>query len=630
MAGFDLSKVGELIKNVEAQVLKNGGETNSDGEINTADESSIFNSILEEKQKAGELSNDDVNEILGFVKSNGKTNNAPKRASSIDINDGDTVKIEINVNTNVNIDLTVNADFNAAIKELIENQNQNTDKLIEFFKQYIKDHPDIPSQEFLAEFIKNILNEIMGEVDLTTINDTLNKILEQLGETNAKIDGLQDKIINMAENQLKFFNSMNLKTDEILNGIKKLTTNQEEQIAMLNTLTNVLNKLSADFGEFQGKTVGLLNNIIAKIQTGAMKMDDLMEILKAIESDTSKNAETSNKILGEVAKGNEISQKILEAIKLMNKELEGLGDDVKNGFLSIVTQLVEQGASMDDIKELLNQIKGEASKNNELSLSILNAIKELGTDVSGQLTAILKAINQGNGKTDDLKDLLTKILEKMDVDTKDIINAIGNIKVDGSGNVDLSSIENMLAKLLELTGKNNELLSSIDGKLELINLTGKAILDKMNVEGHKNDERYEKTEAVLNEILDKLKNQTGGYDDSELMKVLKDLSKIFNDRMDEILDAIKDHDVNVTVDVTGKVTCECNCGKGDNNEGIIGDLNKVLMAPKRNTTGISNLNTNSNNKVETVKYVENGQLYIAKKYPDGKEEVYLPNGKRVK
>ncbi len=630
MAGFDLSKVGELIKNVEAQVLKNGGETNSDGEINTADESSIFNSILEEKQKAGELSNDDVNEILGFVKSNGKTNNAPKRASSIDVNDGDTVKIEINVNTNVNIDLTVNADFNAAIKELIENQNQNTDKLIEFFKQYIKDHPDIPSQEFLAEFIKNILNEIMGEVDLTTINDTLNKILEQLGETNAKIDGLQDKIINMAENQLKFFNSMNLKTDEILNGIKKLTTNQEEQIAMLNTLTNVLNKLSADFGEFQGKTVGLLNNIIAKIQTGAMKMDDLMEILKAIESDTSKNAETSNKILGEVAKGNEISQKILEAIKLMNKELEGLGDDVKNGFLSIVTQLVEQGASMDDIKELLNQIKGEASKNNELSLSILNAIKELGTDVSGQLTAILKAINQGNGKTDDLKDLLTKILEKMDVDTKDIINAIGNIKVDGSGNVDLSSIENMLAKLLELTGKNNELLSSIDGKLELINLTGKAILDKMNVEGHKNDERYKKTEAVLNEILDKLKNQTGGYDDSELMKVLKDLSKIFNDRMDEILDAIKDHDINVTVDVTGKVTCECNCGKGDNNEGIIGDLNKVLMAPKRNTTGISNLNTNSNNKVETVKYVENGQLYIAKKYPDGKEEVYLPNGKRVK
>ena len=46
MAGFDLSKVGELIKNVEAQVLKNGGETNSDGEINTADESSIFNSIF--------------------------------------------------------------------------------------------------------------------------------------------------------------------------------------------------------------------------------------------------------------------------------------------------------------------------------------------------------------------------------------------------------------------------------------------------------------------------------------------------------------------------------------------------------------------------------------------------------
>ena len=668
MAGFDLSKVNEFIKAVETKIAQQGGNTNSDGKINTAEERSIFNSMLEEKQQAGELTNDDVNEILGFVKSD--IAKAPAKAKSADINDGDSVKIEINVNTDIKIDLTVNADFKSAIQDLIENQNQNTQKLIDFFNNYMSQHPGTDIKEFLAEFIKNILNEIVGNVDLSGIEGTLNKILEQLGQTNSKIDDLQGTIIKMAEDQLKFFNNMNLKTDEIIEGIKGLSSNQEDQIAMLNTLTNVLNKLSADFGEFQGTTVNLLNNILAQIKSGDMKMDDLMEILKAIESDTSKNAETSGKILDEVAKGNEISKQILEAIKLMNKELAGVSNEVKNGFLNIVTQLVQQGANMDDIKELLDQIKGEAyknneialkildaikemqtqldgvsnevkngflniatqlvqqgasmddikellkqiknetSKNNELSLAILNAIKDLGADVSGQLTAILKAINQGNEKNDDLKCLLLKVLENMDANTKDIIKAMGNIKVDGSGSVDLSSIENMLAQLIKLGEQNNELLSGMDGKLDLINVTGKAILDKLNVEGQKGDERYEKTEATLNQILDALKNQTGGYDDSELMQVLKDLSKLFNNRMDELLEAIKDHDVNITVDVTGKVTCECNCGKGDKHEGILGDLNTILKAPRHNTTGISDVTTGSNQGPRGKKVLVNGKVVI--------------------
>ena len=668
MAGFDLSKVNEFIKAAEARIAQQGGDTNSDGKINTAEEHSIFNSMLEEKQQAGELTNDDVNEILGFVKSD--TAKAPAKAKSVDINNGDSVKIEINVNTDIKIDLTVNADFKSAIQDLIENQNQNTQKLIDFFNNYMNQNPGTDIKEFLAEFIKNILNEIVGNVDLSGIEGTLNKILEQLGQTNSKIDDLQGTIIKMAEDQLKFFNNMNLKTDEIIEGIKGLSSNQEEQIAMLNTLTNVLNKLSADFGEFQGTTVSLLNNILAQIKSGDMKMDDLMEILKAIESDTSKNAETSGKILDEVAKGNEISKQILEAIKLMNKELADVSNEVKNGFLNIVTQLVQQGASMDDIKELLDQIKGEASKNNEialkildaikemqtqldgvsnevkngflniatqlvqqgasmddikellkqiknetsknneLSLAILNAIKDLGTDVSGQLTAILKAINQGNEKTDDLKGLLLKVLDNMDANTKDIINAMGNIKVDGSGNVDLSSIENMLAQLIKLGEQNNELLSGMDGKLDLINVTGKAILDKLDIEGQKGDERYEKTEATLNEILDALKNQTGGYDDSELMQVLKDLSKLFNNRMDELLEAIKDHDVNVTVDVTGKVTCECNCGNDSKHEGILGDLNTILKAPRFNTTGISDVTTGSNQGPRGKKVLVNGKVVI--------------------
>ena len=128
--------------------------------------------------------------------------------------------------------------------------------------------------------------------------------------------------------------------------------------------------------------------------------------------------------------------------------------------------------------------------------------------------------------------------------------------------------------LLAQSKKNGNTLSSIDGKLDVIQLTQQAILDKINAEAHKGDERYTETKALLKEILDKVGKQNGKYDDGELLKVLNNLSNLIDTKLDAILKAIKDHDVKVTVDVTGKVKCECNCGKKD--EGIIGDLANAL------------------------------------------------------
>ena len=62
--------------------------------------------------------------------------------------------------------------------------------------------------------------------------------------------------------------------------------------------------------------------------------------------------------------------------------------------------------------------------------------------------------------------------------------------------------------------------------------------------------------------------QLGTGDDA---KLLDKLDKILA-KLDDILAAIKDH--KVQIDVTGKVTCECNCGK--NHEGILGDIDDIL------------------------------------------------------
>ena len=122
----------------------------------------------------------------------------------------------------------------------------------------------------------------------------------------------------------------------------------------------------------------------------------------------------------------------------------------------------------------------------------------------------------------------------------------------------------MMAELLEQSKKNGDTLTSIDGKMDVVNVTTKAILAKLEDEFGTNDERYNSIMNVLNKIGDK----AGSIDEG---KLLDKLDKILA-KLDDILAAIKDH--KVTVDVTGKVTCECNCGK--NHEGILGDLEDLM------------------------------------------------------
>ena len=167
-----------------------------------------------------------------------------------------------------------------------------------------------------------------------------------------------------------------------------------------------------------------------------------------------------------------------------------------------------------------------------------------------------------------------------ELNTAAIIDAMSNIKPGEGGTVDLSSIEKMLSELLQLTSKNNSLLESIDGKMDVINVTIETAKNEILAKMDKNDAN---TTAILN-ALNEFKNISTANDEAILAKmdtIINILNNIkdstYDDsalmaKLDDILAAIKDH--NVTVDITGKVTCECNCG--GNHEGIIGDLDDIL------------------------------------------------------
>lgn len=283
--------------------------------------------------------------------------------------------------------------------------------------------------------------------------------------------------------------------------------------------------------------------------------------------------------------------------KIINAALEKFGDRIVSTLTQLFANLSEENKALND--KILNAINSFKAENIQTLNKILSAIKNIennGGDTSkieallGQILdklnnmdenqknntlAILDAITNikvGGGDTSGIEALLNKILNKMDDNSKAILDAIANIKVGGGGDgtVDLSTVEAMLQKLIELVGKNGDTLSSIDAKMDVLNITANAILDKLEVEFGKNDERYTNIMNILNAIKNNGGGGTGGagYDDSAL---LAKLDKVL-DKLDDILDAIKDH--KVTVDVTGKVTCDCNCG--GNHEGILGDLEDIL------------------------------------------------------
>ena len=448
----------------------------------------------------------------------------------------------------------------------------------------------------LKPYLQNIQTSIQqGNTTLSDLKGFAEKLLEQAKTNQYNIEQNHNEIIEILEN-MKTTGSADIKDVlAVLEEIKNITTSIDDK---LTTLNDTLNKLGEkldntdeirkaleailDYVGESNEKADITNQLLEKLinmykedGTGGISKEDLEAIINAIAANGEK-IDATNQLLAKIQNQDEKFQKaVMEALA----SLGTTSVDILNTIVGSVEGNTEQ---MNQIIQLLAKIDnniqqyGEAGK--DLGNKILAAIKELGVDISGKLTQILNVADQDadNGKA--IQDLLNKVLSKMDAldqtskdNTKAIIDAIANIKVGEGGTVDLSSLEKMLSELLQLTSKNNSLLESIDGKMDVINLTTQAILDKINIEANKNDERYVAVNKLMTEILNGLKNASG-YDDTKLLEILNQLSTMIDTRFEQVLNEIKDHTVNVTVD--GTVKCECNCG--GNHEGIIGDLEDIL------------------------------------------------------
>lgn len=480
---------------------------------------------------------------------------------------------EINNNNNVTINISIDDQqalidaFKEGIDALMKKIDELGLKIDTYGDQIIKLLTSNNSYlKSIAEELKN-QGEQQDEIIkiLTNINSTCDTIKELIEATNENITVNGESI----KGQLT----------EILNAIKNGQAGSTEQ---LNIYMEQLKELLKTLIEQQGDQIEIdkdsnltLNEILAKLDkmegTTGEKLEALLEILKNIESIGNDINNKLDVIIGKFENAfpdNSDIKASLERIEQYLKENNEKTDVTNNLLTELLNKYQSGGLSQEDLQKLLDAIAANGDK-----IDVTNQLlTKYGEETAIQLANILAAIKNinvgGGGSGADIEALLDKVLAKMDENTAAIIDAIGNIKPGTGGTVDLSSLEKMLAELLELTGKNNNILTDINGKMDVLNLTTKSIEEKLEAEFGKNDERY----TNICNLLEAIKNQGGsggaGFDDS---KLLEKLDKILN-KLDDILAAIKDH--KVTVDVTGKVECNCNCG--GNHEGIIGDLEDIL------------------------------------------------------
>ena len=330
--------------------------------------------------------------------------------------------------------------------------------------------------------------------------------------------------------------------------------NQLDQI--LKRLENIDNGIANQYKVFLGQLQVIIDNQNDTKASMEFQFNNLMSQIKnwleqivenqiAIKTDNNKNAAAIlEAIKAIIDSGADLDVKMKDLMALLN-QIKTVSEDI----------LAEVKKAKDDLKATLNT-------NNE---DVLNAIKKL--DDNDQKT--LSVLN-------DIKALINKFGDDGRKLGEKILVAIGNI----SGNVDLSKVIELLEKLLkgqkvtndgitnmanvvgEFKAKNQEQLDVIISKLDKIN----AAIEKLGGD----------VTFGMNAILNAIKELPKASDfDAKLDAILQKLDAL-GDTAKDILKAIKDHDVKITVDVTGKVKCECNCNCGSTHEGIIGNLTDLL------------------------------------------------------
>ena len=427
--------------------------------------------------------------------------------------------------------------INEIIKRLDKIDNNNTTELKNILKQLdtVIQNQSLTQQQLqiqldaICEKLRGWLQQIMdNQVNIQT-NDNKNAA-EILAAIQLIVNGnktVEEKLQDLMGilNQIKSVGeSIDSTTKDILQAIKNA---KDEIINTLNTNNQEVLNAIAKLDENDQKTLNILNDIKGLIAAYGSQGNAIAEaILVAVGRIKSTDLSGVEALLKSLVSGQkQTNTEIASLAQVLNKFSSTTATQLNTIISKMDKSAPDYNTQLNAIIKLLEQLDANNDKRNQ---KVLDAISKLGTDVSGSLTAILAAIHSiPAAQQKDYSDVLNAILDK--------------IKEGNSNNKkNFKAVLDAIAKLgVDVAFGFNTILDAIKGMPDY--------------------------SAKLDAIIAKLNSIGDGVTANG--NTLKD-----------ILKAIKDHDVKVTVDVTGKVQCECNCncGNGGVHEGILGDLNDLL------------------------------------------------------
>lgn len=446
------------------------------------------------------------------------------------------------------------------------------------------------NQDKFGKENKELLISLINKVDNldTTLKTEITNILDKMDTLGNDQKEMLSKIflaISM-NNTLSLANNNMLAT--IIKQLGQLDQNDKNSMAILNKIWVAIEKSIKENKDMDEKTQALLKSILENIQN--FSEENKQNIMLLIES--VKNLDSSiahafaklfnkldnigndgqkllNEILTQVINNNNLNEKqivllasILDAMSNIDKNNNPeIIELLKNIWETLQADIKQDHALNEKTHELLHEVLNSIHNFNEETVILLKELLAKSDKLGAEQIALLKAIianqeklqAQGKDATNKLLEAINKntevakgthvlvaeILSKIDKlgnKADEIIEAIANIST--GENVDLSTIEKMLADILAQEKANGEILSSADAKASLVLITleglkkaiqdgDQAILDKIQEvidnmpESCECDAKLDEIIKLLQKIIDNAKN------DESIKGDLGDLDDMF-------------------------------------------------------------------------------------------------------
>lgn len=589
--GMTQEEANKLIRELIEQVKS--GRTSAEAAWNKiqdllGDIKGLLGQVLTSLQKA-EQDRAELKTIANDIRKSSYVSNA-QQAKLIEQNNTlieSNKKVIANLNTISEQIEKANLDSNANFDKVINTLNMSRDQLISVMVKIGYTQAQIEKMT-AAQIIKAIKENTAATKNNTTRLEEINneikdgkidakaaadKIIELLGEINKNILALTDSFNNF----VKDYKSDKNKAMKMLGEILK---NGKVQTSILSSISKTQKDMASNIAGIKSNTDALLE--IAQDDT---KYNELIKTLKEIQ--TSGSTSIDYQKFEQMFKL--LNMNLTDAINMSRSELIAAIKDFEHTYIETEQKQTEE---LQTIQSKIDDLQIFISNNN--NKDIINAINKLtqtinngNTDVTSELKNIEAQLNKLQTTVDAILKSIGEQASKTDVYFKKWDNKFDEI---------LGKLDNFKSQLATIIANQKTAqiyLSNLQKEVENLKVEIKNIQNQggTGVDYNKLDEMWKEHDKANYEKYSKLIKDLGL--DTSKLKTVEDLLKSIDSKMDNIKDnsdiltkilnklndfETKHPDYNGKLDkiieLLEKFKFNCNCG--NNNEGILGELDKIL------------------------------------------------------